>query len=65
MRAGIAIDKWKLPVFAKHLATAGYSYSEHDGLTDDTLMLKVETSDLEALGSVVQAANDECERMKS
>ena len=65
MRAGIAIDKWKLPTFVNHLTTAGYSYTEHAGVTDDTLMLKVETNDLEALGSVVQAANDECERMKS
>ena len=65
MRAGIAIDKWKLPVFAKHLATAGYSYTEHAGVTDDTLMLKVETNDLEALGSVAQAANDECAIMRS
>lgn len=65
MRVGIAIDKWKLPIFAKHLATAGYSYAENAGVTDDTLILQVETDNLEALGYVVQAASDECERMKS
>lgn len=56
-RAGIAIDEWKLRIFTIHLVEAGYQFTT-DKFTDGTLILKVETEDLEALGKVVRAANE-------
>lgn len=58
--AGIAIDKWKLPIFKRHLDDAGYSYTEHPGLTADTLLLKVKTEFVAPLQKVVEAAQQEC-----
>lgn len=59
MKAGIAIDDWKLPIFDRHLTTSGYSYEKHPGLIEDTLTLTVETDDVKALEKVVRAANAE------
>ena len=39
MRVGIAIDRWKLPIFNKHLAAAGLKHSSGPGVTDDTMLL--------------------------
>jgi hypothetical protein len=64
MIAGIAIDDWKLPIFKRHLDAAGYSYTEHPGLTKDTLTLKVTCEWVHKLTPVVQAANDECAAVK-
>ena len=63
-KAGIAIDRWKLPIFKRHLGGAGYVYEEGKGVTADTLMLYVYTDDLLALGRVVRAANNEAARRK-
>lgn len=57
--AGIAIDDWKLPIFERHLRQAGYPFTNAGKLTAGTLVLKVETINLEALAVVVKAANDE------
>ena len=59
MKAGIAIDDWKLPIFERHLTEAGYFYEKKTGVTKDTLLLTVETDDLAALEPVVVAANVE------
>jgi hypothetical protein len=32
MRAGIAIDDWKLAIFERHLSQAGYDYENGDAL---------------------------------
>lgn len=55
---GIAIDRWKLPIFTRRLVEAGYQFTEHD-FTDTAMLLKVNTEDVEALGVVVRASNDE------
>lgn len=60
-RAGIAIDRWKLPIFQRHLARAGYQFTE-GVFTSETLILTVDTADVEALGLVVKAANEEAAR---
>ena len=59
MKAGIAIDDWKLPIFDRHLSQAGHVYAKGPGVTRATLLLTVETDDLGALETVVRAANAE------
>lgn len=59
MKAAIAIDNWKLPIFERHLSQSGYSFENIGPLTPDTLILKVRTDNLEALGVVIKAANTE------
>ncbi len=56
-KAAIAIDSWKLPIFKKMLKAAGYSFDKHPGVTDDTLILTVETDDVQKLTVVVAKAN--------
>ena len=58
-KAGIVIDPWKLPIFDRHLKQSGYAY-ENAGLMDaGALVLRVDTTNLQALGEVVKAANAE------
>jgi hypothetical protein len=59
MKAGIVIDDWKLSIFERHFKQSGYAFENAGKLTTGTLLLKVETSNLEALGEVVKAANTE------
>lgn len=59
MKAGIAIDDWKLPIFERHLAQSGYAFTNAGRLTDGVLLLHVETANSEALQEVVKAANTE------
>ena len=59
LKAAIVIDDWKLPIFERHLAQAGYAYEKGPGLTANTLLLTVKTENVEALGVVVKAANTE------
>ena len=61
MIAAIAIDKWKLRIFKKHLDGAGVSYTEGPGLVGGTL-LSVVTDDVRALSRVVFAADAEAAR---
>lgn len=62
--AGVAIDKWKLPIFKRHLDKAGYKYTEHPGLTAGTLLLKVEYAWVATLKPVIEAAEAECAKSK-
>jgi hypothetical protein len=57
--AGIAIDAWKLSIFERHLTQAGYTFTNVGPLTKDSLVLKVTTDNVVALGEVVKAANTE------
>lgn len=61
-KGGIAIDSWKLPIFDRHLRSAGYEYENKGRLLNDTLLLMVNTTNLLALGEVVKAANAEAAR---
>jgi hypothetical protein len=53
MKAGIAVDNWKLPFFRKRLTKVGYAYHDGGALTHDTTLLTVETDDVSALGKVI------------
>jgi len=59
LKAGIAIDDWKLPIFKRHLSEAGYQFEQHPGVTKDTLTLTVFATSIDELGEIVLAANTE------
>lgn len=61
--AGVAIDAWKLPIFKKHLDAAGRKYTEHPGLTKDTLLLMVEYEWVADIKPIIEAANLECAKI--
>jgi len=65
IRAGVFIDAWKLPIFKRHLSEAKYSFSEHPGLTPDTLQLHVMTNSVLDLKPIIEAANAEAQRGKT
>lgn len=58
-KAGIAIDTWKLTIFERHLKQSGYSFKNEGEFTKGCIMLRVDTENLEALKTVVKAANTE------
>lgn len=60
MMAGVVIDDWKLPIFKRHLDAAGYTYTEHPGITRNTLNLMVTCKWVHKLKPIVEAANAEC-----
>ena len=62
MKAGIALDDWKLPIFRKHLTDAGYSYVDAGEMMPGVTLLHVDYTDQTHLAGVVQAANNECAR---
>lgn len=61
-KAAVALDTWKLPIFERHLRTAGYTWEHAGALTDDSLVLTVKTTNLQALAQVVLKANQEAAR---
>lgn len=62
MKAGIAVDDWKLPVFRERLTQAGYEYTDGGALTADTTLLTVETNNMLALKKVIEKCQAECRR---
>ncbi len=67
MIVGIAIDSWKLTIFDRRLTEAGFLYVKGPGVTDDTLLLRVQVHDAGEVGKVgvvVEAANTEASRSK-
>lgn len=58
---GIAADDWKLPVFRRRLDEAGFSYTEHPRFMKDCTLFRVATDDVDGVGKVVKAANEECD----
>ena len=64
MKAAIAIDDWKLPIFERHLNQAGYAFDNVGRFTASTLILQVSTDNPDALAIVVKAANDEAAMTK-
>jgi hypothetical protein len=60
VKASIAVDNWKLPVFRRRLTEAGYEYKDAGGFTADTTILTVETDNMLKLKQVLE----ECSRMK-
>ena len=65
MKAGVAIDSWKLDIFKKHLDAAGYKYDQGKGVTSDTLMLYVQYTWLSDLKPIIEAAERECQESKA
>ena len=57
---GLAIDKWKLKIFDRHLAGAGYAYEHSPGPVSDVILMTVKTESVAALQRVVEAAQKEC-----
>lgn len=62
--AAVVIDSWKLSIFKRRLAHAGYTFTEHPGLTPATLALTVEFEDVDQLTEVIRAAQLECAERK-
>lgn len=62
MKAGIAVDDWKLPVFREQLTSAGYKYHDGGALTDSSTLLTVEYTDVLALKKVVEQCQIECRK---
>lgn len=62
MKAGIAVDNWKLPVFRKRLTEAGYKYEDGGALTGEATLLTVETNNPLALKKVLEMCQTECRR---
>lgn len=60
MIAAIAIDRWKLTIFDRHLSKAGYTYTQHPGLVEEMIILKVNTPSVAKLAPIVEAAQKEC-----
>lgn len=60
MKAAIALDDWKLPVFRRRLTEAGFTYEDAGAPTPGTTMLTVETDSVSALATVVAACQAEC-----
>lgn len=58
-KVAVVIDNWKFPIFERHLQQAGYQFDRADGLTPSSMILSVSTTNLQALGIVVKAANTE------
>jgi len=65
MKAGIAVDNWKLPVFRKRLTAAGYQYQDGGALTHDATLLTVETHDILALKGVIEKCQAECRNART
>lgn len=64
LKAAIAIDDWKLPIFTRHLSEAGYVFEQLPGVTDDSLLLMVNALSAKELEVVVRAANDEARKSR-
>lgn len=62
MKAGIAVDNYKLPVFRRRLKEAGYQYRDGGALTGDTTLLTVETDNMLALKKLLEKCQNECRR---
>lgn len=60
MKAGIAVDNWKLPVFRRRLTDAGFVYTDAGDFTHNTTFLTVETNDMLKLKKVLEQCQREC-----
>ncbi|RZI99659.1 MAG: hypothetical protein EOP39_24595 [Rubrivivax sp.] len=62
MIAGVVVEQWKQAVFERHLREAGYTFTSHAAPVPNCNTLKVQATDIEALGQVVKAAQAECHK---
>lgn len=63
-KAGIVLDKWKLPIFKKTLDAEGYKYKQYPGPFHDSITLQVETDDIAKLTPIVENMNAEAARSR-
>ena len=63
-KAGVVIDDWKLKIFTEELNKGGFEFTQHPGVTDDTLILQVMTPSAEALTPTIQTAQERCAALK-
>jgi hypothetical protein len=64
VKAGIAVDNWKLPIFRKRLTESGYEYKDAGPVTGDTTLLTVEAADMLALKALLERCQTECRETK-
>jgi hypothetical protein len=64
MKAAIAVDDWKLPVFRERLTAAGYDYEDGGPLTSNTTVLIVQTNDILRLKRVLEGCQAECRKQR-
>jgi hypothetical protein len=65
VKAGVAVEDWKLPVFRKRLTDAGFSYTDAGEMINGTTLLHVQFAYMEALPAlrlVLQEAQAECKQ---
>lgn len=62
--AAIVLDDWKLETFRRILTEAGYTYTEHEGVTPETVTLKVKAENMTMLGEVVKVCNSTAEELR-
>ena len=62
--AAIVLDKWKLDTFKRILSDAGYIFTEHPGVDEDTVTLKVKAYNMTILGEVIQVCNDTADQQR-
>ncbi len=58
--AGVGLDRWKLPIFKKHLDAAGFKYDDPVPFTPGTVILKVHYEWVHQLKPIIEAAQEEC-----
>lgn len=58
------MDDWKLPIFKKHLDAAGYTYEKPVPFTAGTLILKVHYEWVHQLQPILEAAQQECNKLR-
>lgn len=61
-KVGIAIDEWKQQIFEETLTAHGYQYEVNEGLTHDTLMIKVMVKPdmIKEIQQVISEAQNAC-----
>ena len=64
LTAGVAVERWKVPIFHKRLKAAGYRFEKAVGGKGplDIAVIKVKTNDPLALKSVLESCQAEASR---
>ena len=64
LTAGVAVERWKVPIFHKRLKTAGYDFEKAVGGTEPLAIcvIKVKTDDPLALKTVLEECQAEASR---
>lgn len=65
MKAGIAIEPWKLEIFRRHLTGAGFAFNEAGKMSESVMLLTLETGEAlkPFLQSTILEALAECTRV--